>query len=88
VVKKGAIMVDMDLMYVTYRQQELWHEAAAQALTAHVRPAHPRWWTRVLDTLTTLFSGLLWRASRRLPPCPVPAVLRVSQPRQERTHVW
>ena len=35
-------MVDLDLLYVTYRQQELWHEAAAQALAAHVRPAHPR----------------------------------------------
>ena len=28
-------MVDLDLLYVTYRQQELWHEAAAQAPQAH-----------------------------------------------------
>ena len=34
-------MVDLDLLYVTYRQQELWHEAAAQALTAHVHPGTP-----------------------------------------------
>jgi hypothetical protein len=81
-------MVDIDLMYCTYRQQELWHEAAAQALAAHVRPARPRWWARVLDTLTTLLSGLLGRASRRSHACPVPAVVRVSQPREERTHLW
>ena len=35
---KGDMMMDLDLLYVTYRQQELWHEAAAQALTAQVRP--------------------------------------------------
>jgi CBS domain-containing protein len=87
-VKKGAIMVDIDLLYCTYRQQELWHEAAAQALAAHVRPARPRWWARVLDTLITLLSGLLGRASRRSHACPVPAVVRVSQPREERTHLW
>ena len=81
-------MSDIDLMYVTYRQQELWHEAAAQALTAHVRPAHSRWWTRVRATLTTLFSHLLRRASRRSYACPVPAVVRVSHLRQERTHLW
>ena len=81
-------MLDLDLLYVTYRQQELWHEAAAQALTARVRPAHPRWWARVLDTLTTLFSGGPWQALRRSHACPVPAVVRVSQPREERTHVW
>jgi hypothetical protein len=79
-------MLDMDLLYVTYRQQELWHEAAAQALTAHVHSARPRWWVRVLDTLTPLCSDLLRRASRRSHPCPVPAVVRVSQPRQERKH--
>ena len=39
-------MLDLDLMYVTYRQQELWHEAAARALTAQVYPARPRWRTR------------------------------------------
>jgi hypothetical protein len=81
-------MVDLDLVYVTYRQQELWHEAAAQALTAHVRPARPHWWARVLDTLTTLFSGSPRQASRRAHACPAPAVVRVSQPRHERTHVW
>jgi hypothetical protein len=81
-------MVDLDLLYVTSRQQELWHEAAAQALTAHVPRARPRWWTRVLDTLTTLCSDLLRRASRRSHACPVPAVVRVSQSREERTHVW
>jgi hypothetical protein len=81
-------MLDMDLLYVTYRQQELWHEAAAQALTAHVHAARPRWWARVLDTLATLCSDLLRRASRRSHPCPVPAVVRVAQPRQERTHAW
>ena len=80
--------MDLDLLYVTYRQQELWHEAAAQALTAHVHPARPRWRARVLDTLTTLCSDLLRRASRRSHACPVPAVVRVSQPREERTHVW
>ena len=81
-------MVDLDLLYVTYRQQELWHEAAAQALTAHVRPARLRWWARVLDTLTTLCSDLLRRASRRSHPCPMPAVVRVAQPSHERKHVW
>jgi len=81
-------MMDIDLLYVTYRQQELWHEAAAQALAAHVHPAGPRWWARVFDTLTTLFSDLLRRASRRSHACPVPAVVRVAQPREERTHVW
>ena len=85
---KGDIMMDLDLLYVTYHQQELWHEAAAQALTAHVRPARPRWWAWVRDTLTTLCSDLLWRASRRSHACPVPAVVRVSQPRQERNHGW
>ena len=62
-------MLDMDLLYVTYRQQELWHEAAARALTAHVRPARPRWWARVRDTLTTLCSNLLRRASQRSHAC-------------------
>ena len=81
-------MVDLDLLYVTYRQQELWHEAAAQALTAHVHRARPRWWAQVLDILTTLCSDLLRRASWRSHACPVPAVVRVSQPREERTHVW
>ena len=81
-------MVDLDLLYVTYRQQERWHEAAAQALTAKMHPAGPRWWARVLDTLTTLCSDLLGRVSRRSHACPVPAVVRVSQPREERTHGW
>jgi len=81
-------MLDLDLLYVTYRQQERWHEAAAQALTAQMHPAGPRWWARVLDTLTTLCSDLLGRVSRRSHACPVPAVVRVSQPREERTHGW
>ena len=81
-------MVDIDLMYCTYRQQELWHEAAALALAARVRPAGRRWWARLLDSLTTLLSGLLGRASRHSHACPVPAVVRVSPPREERTHVW
>jgi hypothetical protein len=81
-------MLDMDLLYVKYRQQELWHEAAARALTAPVRPTRPRWWARVLDTLTTLCFGGPWQALRRSHACPVPAVVRVSPPRQERTHVW
>jgi len=81
-------MLDLDLLYVTYRQQERWHEAAAQALTAKLHPAGPRWWARVLDTLTTLCSDLLGRVSRRSHACPVPAVVRVSQPREERIHVW
>ena len=81
-------MLDLDLLYVTYRQQERWHEAAAQALTAKMHPAGPRWWARVLDTLTTLCSDLLGRVSQRSHACPVPAVVRVSQPREERTHVW
>jgi hypothetical protein len=81
-------MLDLDLLYVTYRQQERWHEAAAQALTAKMHPAGPRWWARVLDTLTTLCSDLLGRVSRRSHACPVPAVVRVSQPREERIHVW
>ena len=81
-------MLDLDLLYVTYRQQELRHEAAAQALAAHVRPARPRWWARVRDTLTTLGSDLLRRASRRAHACPVPAVVRISQPREERKHAW
>jgi len=81
-------MLDLDLLYVTYRQQERWHEAAAQALTAKMHPAGPRWWARVLDTLTTLCSDLLGRVSRRAHACPVPAVVRVSQPTEERIHVW
>ena len=81
-------MLDLDLLYVTYRQQERWHEAAAQALTAKMHPAGPRWWARVLDTLTTLCSDLLGRVSRRSHACPVPAVVQVSQPREERIHVW
>ena len=81
-------MVDMDLMYVTYRQQELWHEAAALALAADVRRARPRWWARVRGTLTTLCSDLLRRASRRSHACPVPAVVRVSPPRHERKKIW
>ena len=81
-------MVDLDLLYVTYRQQELWHEAAAQAPTATVHPARPPWWAQVLDTLMTRFSALLRRASRRLHACPVPAVVRGSQPREARKHLW
>ena len=81
-------MVDMDLMYVAYRQQELWHEAAARVLATDVSPARPRWWAWLRDTLTTLGSDLLWRASRRSHTCPVPAVVRMSQPRQERNHGW
>jgi len=81
-------MLDLDLLYVKYHQQERWHEAAAQALTAKMHPVGPRWWARVLDTLKTLCSDLLWRASRRLRACPVPAVVRVSQPRHKRKHVW
>ena len=81
-------MLDLDLMYVTYRQQELWHEAAARALTAQVYPARPHWWAQVLDTLMTRFSALLRRASRRLHACPVPAVVRGSQPREARKHIW
>jgi len=85
---KGDMMMDLDLLYVTYRQQELWHEAGAQALTAQVRPAGRRWWARLLDTLTTLCSGGPWQGLRRSHACPVPAVVRVSQPRHERKHVW
>ena len=81
-------MLDLDLLYVIYRQQERWREAAAQALTAKMHPVGPRWWARVLDTLTTLCSALLRRDSRRSHACPVPAVVRVSQPREERKHVW
>ena len=81
-------MVNLDLLYVTYRQQELWHEAAVQARTAHVHPARPPWWARVLGTLMTRFSALLRRASRRSHTCPVPAVVRVAQPREERKHIW
>ena len=57
-------------------------------LTAHVRPAGQRWWARLLDTLTALYSGGPWQAWRGSHACPVPAVVRVSQPRQERNHVW
>jgi len=85
---KGDTVIDMDLLYVKYRQQELWHEAAAQALAATVPPARPRWRARVLDTLTTLFSRFPWRASRRLQACPVPPVVRVSPPRHGRKHLW
>ena len=81
-------MMDIDVMYVTYRQQELWHEAAAPARTAQVHPARRRWLARVLDTLTALFSGGPWLASRRSHACPAPAVVRVSPPRHEREHVW
>lgn len=80
-VRKGDCMFDPDLLYVKYRQQELWHEAAARALTAKGQPERPRWQARVLDTLKTLFSDFLWRVSRRSHACPVPAVVRVSQPR-------
>ena len=81
-------MMDMDLMYVKYRQQELWQEAAAQALTAKVHPGRPRWRARVLDTLKTLFSGGPWQASRRSHACPLPAMVHVSPPRHERKHIW
>ena len=81
-------MIDLALLYVTYHQQELWHEAAAQALRAQVRPTGRRWWARVLDTLTTLCSGGPWQAWRRSHASRVPAVVRVSQPRHERKHVW
>jgi hypothetical protein len=81
-------MMDIDLLYVTYRQQELWHEAAAQARTAHVHPARRRWLARVLDTLKTLCSGGPWQASRRSHACPLPAMVRVSPPRHERKHIW
>ena len=73
-------MVDIDLMYCTYRQQELWHEAAALALAAHVPPARPRWWARVLDTLTTLYHGL----AEGLHACS--AYGRVGQPSQKEVH--
>ena len=85
---KGDMMMDLDLLYVTYRQQELWHEAAAQARTAQVRPSGRRWWARLLDTLTTQCSGGPWQGLRHSHACPVPAVVRVSQPRHERKHVW
>ena len=81
-------MMELDLMYVKYRQQELSQEAAAQALAAKVRPAGRRWWGRLLDTLTTLFSGGRWQALRRSHVCLVPAAVRVSQPRHERKHIW
>ena len=81
-------MMDLDLLYVKYRQQELWHEAAVQARTAHVHPARPRWRARVLDTLMTLFSGAPWQASRRSHACPLPAMVRVAPPRHERKHLW
>jgi hypothetical protein len=41
-------MVDIDLMYCTYRQQELWHEAAAQALTCSGGPRGARTSARCL----------------------------------------
>jgi hypothetical protein len=73
-------MLDMDLLYVTYRQQELWHEAAAQALTAHVHAARPRWWARVLDTLATrVCPSMASRAPYMF------GAASVAQPRQERT---
>ena len=81
-------MVDLDLLYVTYRQQELWHEAAAQAPTVHVHPTRPHWWARGLGTLKTRCSDLLRQASRHSHPCPVPAVVRVAPPREERKHRW
>jgi hypothetical protein len=86
---KGDLMMDLDLLYVKYRQQELSQEAAAQALAAKVRPAAGRrWWGRLLDTLTTLFSGGRWQALRRSHVCLAPAAVRVSQPRHERKHIW
>jgi hypothetical protein len=85
---KGDTVIDMDLLYVKYRQQELWHEAAAQALAATVPPARPRWRARVLDTLTTLFSGGPWPVARRSHAGPVPTVVHVSPPRHERKQVW
>jgi hypothetical protein len=81
-------MIDIDLLYVKYRQQELWQEAAAQALRAAVQPARPRWRARVLGALTTLFSGVPWPASRRLQARPVPAVVRLSSPRHEGRKRW
>jgi hypothetical protein len=81
-------MMDIDLLYVPCRQQELWHEAAARARTAQGHPARRRWLARVLDTLTTLFSGGPWQASRRSHAGPVPARVRVSSPRDERQHIW
>jgi len=59
---------------------ERWRELSSQL--------EHRWWARVLDTLKTLCSDLLRRASRRAHACLVPAVVRVSQPRHKRKHVW
>jgi hypothetical protein len=75
-------MFDMDLLYVKYRQQELWQEAAAQSLAAAVQPASPPWRHRVLHTLKSLVAGFPWWLSRSTPACPVPAVVRVAQPRR------
>ena len=81
-------MIDIDLEYVKYRQRELQQEAAAQALTARVQSARPRWRARVLDALTTLFSDFPRWASRRLHACPVPAVVHVSQLKHGRKNRW
>jgi hypothetical protein len=85
---KGDIVFDIDLLYVKYRQQELWQEAAAQALTAKVRPERRRWRARVLDTLKTLFSGFPWWASRRVKAYPVPAMVRVSHHKHGGKNTW
>lgn len=56
-------MLDIDLLYVKFRQQELWQEAATRGLAARLQPEGRRWWVWVVDALTALFSGHAWWAS-------------------------
>ncbi len=64
-----------DLSYVKFRQQELWREAAAQALAAQCQPERPRWRTWVLEVLNTVFSPFPRRASGPVNACPVHAAV-------------
>ena len=68
-------MMDIDLLYVQYRQQELWRQAAARALAAQVPPTRRTWRTWRQDALQMVRAALPWRrAVEPLPLGPAPVV--------------
>ena len=60
-----------DLLYVKFRQQELWQEAAAQALAAKFQAARPGWRVRVLGALQRLLAASPWQTSEPATTCPL-----------------
>ena len=79
-------MFDLELLDITYHQQELRREALALALAATVHPAYPSWRQRALRTLKSIVSGFPWGLPRGASAYPVPAVVRVASPRRGRKH--